>query len=671
MDHEREFIPLHVAIVDVSSGADEVSRVIGERLAAAGHEIVARERVADSAAAVRARLSGWVSDPDVDVVFAVAGADSNAVSEALAPLVTKTMPGFADLFRVLAYEDMKTSAMLVDIDAAQCESTFVFVLPPSVGAVTTALERLVVDQLDHRTTPTNLVMRLPRARSGVPVAAMDVPKTMPLPTSLRRPGPPPMPSVAPKPPATRVQPPKLVAVPSAPTSTTSAAKPAAAPKLVAVPKVADERATPAAKPATPPAPAAPPKLVAVPNVPPAKPTPKAEPAAPAGTGRDAARAFLSEPPSPAASGSFVDAAPDVVEERSAGASDPGHASAILRSLESPTPPRKKPPTEPPPHLVPDSPIDLPEPRSVVEPRKRTVSDRKPPADAPPHGEEQPRRPTRNTRRVAPLPIYRGRRSRVPLVLAVIAILAVIGATAAVIVTRRRDHARGPSDAPALAVAPADAQVAVVVPPPAPVDAAASTTPVDAADVVEMDPPSADAGTRAPPTPPTNPTNPTNPTRRPPTPPRVPPTVSPDAGVAVVAPPTPPADAAAPPPPPTNDCDESTCVANGYDQPCCARYKPNESFRPRPTGGLPDELDKAMVQRGAAKVKAFVDQCGEQHPAKGVVMLAVRVDGDGKVIEVLVASTPDDALGACCAAAMKRATFAKTANGGSFRYPYRF
>jgi len=50
---------------------------------------------------------------------------------------------------------------------------------------------------------------------------------------------------------------------------------------------------------------------------------------------------------------------------------------------------------------------------------------------------------------------------------------------------------------------------------------------------------------------------------------------------------------------------------------------------------------------------------------------VQVGGDGRVSNVAVETTPDPALGACVAAAVQKASFAKTQNGGSFSYPFVF
>jgi len=48
-----------------------------------------------------------------------------------------------------------------------------------------------------------------------------------------------------------------------------------------------------------------------------------------------------------------------------------------------------------------------------------------------------------------------------------------------------------------------------------------------------------------------------------------------------------------------------------------------------------------------------------------------VSGDGRVTGVNVETTPDSALGACVAAAVQKASFSKTQNGGSFSYPFVF
>nr|MBA3454826.1 energy transducer TonB [Deltaproteobacteria bacterium] len=89
------------------------------------------------------------------------------------------------------------------------------------------------------------------------------------------------------------------------------------------------------------------------------------------------------------------------------------------------------------------------------------------------------------------------------------------------------------------------------------------------------------------------------------------------------------------------------------------------------GDLPDGLDRTMISDGVNKVKARVMACGDKSSAKGQVKVSVKVEASGSVSSVAVKTTPDAGLGSCVAAAMQKAKFAKTANGGSFGYPFVF
>ena len=73
----------------------------------------------------------------------------------------------------------------------------------------------------------------------------------------------------------------------------------------------------------------------------------------------------------------------------------------------------------------------------------------------------------------------------------------------------------------------------------------------------------------------------------------------------------------------------------------------------------------------AKVKTQMLSCRDQSSVKGQVLVSVKVAAVGCVIDMIIKSTPDPALGTCVATAIQNATFAKTQSGGSFRYPFVF
>jgi molybdenum cofactor biosynthesis protein B len=172
LSSERAFIPVHVAVLTVSDTrtieTDRSGQTIVDLLTEAGHVIARRVIVTDNRDAIRGQLQTWIADPGVDVVIATGGTGvtpRDVTPEALAPLVTKPIPGFGELFRWLSYAEIGTSTMQSRAEAALCDTTYVFILPGSPGAVKTALTKIILSQLDHRHRPCNLVELLPRIRN--------------------------------------------------------------------------------------------------------------------------------------------------------------------------------------------------------------------------------------------------------------------------------------------------------------------------------------------------------------------------------------------------------------------------------------------------------------------------------------------------------------------------
>lgn len=121
--------------------------------------------------------------------------------------------------------------------------------------------------------------------------------------------------------------------------------------------------------------------------------------------------------------------------------------------------------------------------------------------------------------------------------------------------------------------------------------------------------------------------------------------------------------------PDTSCDEVSCVLHDYEGSCCDKYKKTPPVPPPP--GMLDSLDRTAISNGVASVKASVAACATTAPATGTVKVYVRVGGNGLVTNVEIAATPDAKLGACVAAAMRRAVFPRTRLGGSFSYPFVF
>lgn len=165
------FSPLNVAVLTVSDtripANDTSGDAIQERLQAAGHKVVRRRICTDDLGAIRDQFKAWIQDADVDVIISTGGTGvtrRDVTPEAVQPLITKPIPGFGELFRMLSYDEINTSAIQSRAEAGIADNTIVFVLPGSPGACRLGVEKIILPQLDASHRPCNLAELLPRIR---------------------------------------------------------------------------------------------------------------------------------------------------------------------------------------------------------------------------------------------------------------------------------------------------------------------------------------------------------------------------------------------------------------------------------------------------------------------------------------------------------------------------
>jgi len=163
------FHPVRIAVLTVSDTRDFDSDTSGGTLAgrieAAGHVLADRRIVPDDKGAIRAAVSAWIADPDVDVVISTGGTGltgRDVTPEAVEPLFEKRIEGFAVIFHQVSYESVGLSTLQSRACAGLAQGTFVFCLPGSAGAVKDGWDKVIAMQLDSRHKPCNLVELMPR-----------------------------------------------------------------------------------------------------------------------------------------------------------------------------------------------------------------------------------------------------------------------------------------------------------------------------------------------------------------------------------------------------------------------------------------------------------------------------------------------------------------------------
>jgi len=161
---DTETQALNVAVLTVSdtrTAADDTSGdFLAESLAGAGHSQAARQIVKDDIYQIRAVLSAWIADADVDAVLVTGGtgfSGRDSTPEAVAPLFDKHIEGFGEVFRALSYEEIGSSTVQSRALAGFANNTVIFCMPGSTGACRTAWNGLIREQLDSTHRPCNFV----------------------------------------------------------------------------------------------------------------------------------------------------------------------------------------------------------------------------------------------------------------------------------------------------------------------------------------------------------------------------------------------------------------------------------------------------------------------------------------------------------------------------------
>ncbi|MBB93669.1 MAG: molybdenum cofactor biosynthesis protein B [Rhodobacteraceae bacterium] len=169
IDESLDFIPVRIAVLTVSDSRgledDRSGQVLVDRIAAAGHDLAARDILPDERDRIADRLRAWVADPDIDVVISTGGTGltgRDVTVEAHRDVYEKEIDAFGTVFTIVSMQKIGTSAVQSRATAGVAGGTYLFALPGSPGACKDAWDEILGRQLDFRHRPCNFVEILPR-----------------------------------------------------------------------------------------------------------------------------------------------------------------------------------------------------------------------------------------------------------------------------------------------------------------------------------------------------------------------------------------------------------------------------------------------------------------------------------------------------------------------------
>ncbi len=167
--NDKKWVSIKIAILTVSDSRTEADDTSGdalvERLTKAGHTLIEKIILPDNKYKIRAAVSGWIADDEVDVVITTGGTGltgRDITPEAVEPLFDKVIDGVGELFRWVSYQEIGTSTMASRCVGGLANGTFIFCLPGSTGACRTGWDKVIAPQLDCNTKPCNIVALMPR-----------------------------------------------------------------------------------------------------------------------------------------------------------------------------------------------------------------------------------------------------------------------------------------------------------------------------------------------------------------------------------------------------------------------------------------------------------------------------------------------------------------------------
>jgi len=168
MNHlHPSFEALSIAVLTVSDtrtlDTDSSGKYLVQSAKEAGHNVVSREIVIDDIYLIRAMLSQYIADPNIQCIMITGGTGftpRDSTPEAVIPLFDKRVEGFGELFRQLSYQEIGTATIQSRALAGLANRTVIFCLPGSTGACKTAWTGIIQAQLNATQGPCNFVSHL-------------------------------------------------------------------------------------------------------------------------------------------------------------------------------------------------------------------------------------------------------------------------------------------------------------------------------------------------------------------------------------------------------------------------------------------------------------------------------------------------------------------------------
>jgi molybdenum cofactor biosynthesis protein B len=147
---------LNLAVLTVSDTrtreTDTSGALIVELAEGAGHRVLERAIVPDEPDAMRPLLRGYAARDDLHATLVTGGtgiSPRDQTYETVSALLSKPLPGYGELFRMLSYSEIGPACLLSRTVGGLAGRMVLLVMPGSRAAVQLAMTRIILPELPH------------------------------------------------------------------------------------------------------------------------------------------------------------------------------------------------------------------------------------------------------------------------------------------------------------------------------------------------------------------------------------------------------------------------------------------------------------------------------------------------------------------------------------------
>jgi molybdenum cofactor biosynthesis protein B len=131
---------------------DESGKLIKQRLADNGHQVLTYGILKNDADAIRAKINELVGQEGLQVIITSGGTGAShrdVTVDTIEPMLEKRLEGFGELFRYLSYQEIGTGSILSRAVAGIIKGKAILCFPGSLNAATLAMDKIILPELGH------------------------------------------------------------------------------------------------------------------------------------------------------------------------------------------------------------------------------------------------------------------------------------------------------------------------------------------------------------------------------------------------------------------------------------------------------------------------------------------------------------------------------------------